>query len=89
MSWSTHTPDAVAKDAVELDEPQLSDVVEVEQRAQFEAAVVAAQALAKVVGRDGDTVHVSISGHANPDHAPRDGWANEMISVTVSANPAS
>jgi hypothetical protein len=88
MSWSART-DAVAKDAIALDEPPLSDVVEVEQRAQFEAAVEAAKALAAVVGRPSDAVIVTLNGHANPDHGPRAGWANETITVSVSAIPAS
>lgn len=28
-------------------------------------------------------VHVGLAGHANPDHRPRAGWANDYISVTV------
>jgi len=87
MYWSTGTPEAVAKDAIALDEPQLFDVVEVEQREQFEAAVEAAKALAKVVGRAGDAVMISVSGHANPGHGPREGWAHEMITVRVLAQP--
>lgn len=88
MSWSARTSEAVAKDGIELDEPPLSDVVEAEQRAQFEAAVEAAKALAEVVGRPGDAVFVTLSGHANPGHGPRDGWAHEQISITVVARPA-
>jgi len=87
VSWGTGTPEAVAKDAIAIDEPQLFDVVEVEQREQFEAAVEAAKALAQVVGRAGDAVIVRVSGHANPEHGPRDGWGHETISVTVSAQP--
>jgi len=85
MSWGVSTPSAVAKDAIDIDEPQLSDVVEVEQREQFAAAVEAAKALAGVVGREGDAVIVNISGHANPGHGPREGWANETITVRVTA----
>lgn len=33
----------------------------------------------------GDTVAVSISGHANPEHKPRDGWANNTVTVSVTA----
>lgn len=88
MSWSSSTGEAVAKDAITLAEPALSDAVEAEQREQFEAAVEAAKALARVVGRPDDAVFVSVSGHANPGHGPREGWAQELISVTVSAHPA-
>jgi hypothetical protein len=87
MSWSTSTPEAVAKDAIALNEPPLSDVVEAEQRAQFETATEVAKALAEVVGRPGDKVIVTLSGHANPDHGQREGWANEVVTVCVYAIP--
>jgi aldehyde:ferredoxin oxidoreductase len=88
VSWGTSTDGAVPKDAIEVEQPQLSDVVEAEQREQLDVATQAAKALARVVGRPGDDVRVSMTGHANPDHAPRQGWANEMITVTVSAHPS-
>jgi len=77
----------VAKDAIDITEPTLSDEVRVEQRAQLDAAIEAARSLAKVVGRPTDRVVVTMSGHANPDHAPRSGWANECITVSVTACP--
>lgn len=88
MSWGTCTDGAVAKDAIEVTQPNLSDVVEAEQREQLDVATQVARALARVVGRPDDHVRVSMTGHANPNHAPRDGWANEMITVTVSAHPS-
>lgn len=48
----------------------------------------AVEHLAGVVGRPEDPLYVSISGHANPDHAPADGWADETITVSISARPA-
>jgi hypothetical protein len=87
MSWNTGTKNAVAKDAITVDYPQLFDTVEAEQRAQIDAAVEAARALAAVVGRSDDEVHVTLTGHANPSRAPRAGWANETITVTVTARP--
>lgn len=87
MSWSASTKDAVNKASIAVDKPQLSDAVEVEQEAQFQAAVAAAKLLAVSVGRLGDEVMVTMSGHANPGHAPRVGWADEVITVSVSARP--
>lgn len=87
MSWNTSTPEPIAKDAIVLDDPHLSDVVEAEQREQFEGALKVVEALARVVGRPEDAVLVSISGHANPAHGPRSGWANEFVAITVSAKP--
>jgi hypothetical protein len=40
-------------------------------------------ALVAAVGTDDDHVHISISGHANVDHKPADGWADEFVTVTV------
>lgn len=43
----------------------------------------AVEAIACVLGRPGDKISVTISGHANPDHAPAEGWANEMINISM------
>jgi hypothetical protein len=43
-----------------------------------------AQAQAEAIGRAGDVIAVSVSGHSNPDHAPRDGWAGETLMISVS-----
>jgi hypothetical protein len=48
------------------------------------AAKQAIATLAAAIGRPDDELVVTISGHANPDHAPRDGWADEFISISVS-----
>lgn len=38
-----------------------------------------------VVGKiDKFKFNVSLSGHANPGHEPAGGWANDMVSVSVS-----
>jgi hypothetical protein len=87
MSWSTYTPDAQPKGAIDVPRPNLVEDVASEQLEQFNAAVEAAKKLAAVVGRPDDDVHVTLSGHANPDHGPRPGWASEIITVSVSARP--
>lgn len=88
MSWGTRS-DASTKDYIRIVDVVFSEDVKDEQAAQVAAAVDAAKALAAVVGRSDDRVVVTMSGHANPGHAPRLGWANECITVTVSAVPAS
>jgi hypothetical protein len=85
MSWSTHTPEAQPKNSIVVPEPALSDRVAEEQNDQFSVALEAAKKLAEAVGRPGDEVRITLSGHANPDHAPSVGWADEMITVSVSA----
>lgn len=52
------------------------------------AALDAVANLLEVVGRADDTVSVNVAGHANPDHAPRDGWSNEALSISISVSSA-
>lgn len=85
MSWSTNATGT--KDDISYTAPTFATGVEFETRDQYEAAQLAAQLLAKAVGRPGDEVSVTLGGHANPDHAPRQGWANETVTVSVSARP--
>lgn len=40
--------------------------------------------LAAVVGRQSKW-RVTVSGHANPDHAPVEGWGDEFISLRIEA----
>jgi hypothetical protein len=86
MSWSTST-DPVAKDAIDPPAPVVGDYIKAEQAEQFEAAKKAAAALAEAVGRPDDEVQVTMVGHANPEHAPQQGWSPEAITVTVVAKP--
>ncbi len=51
---------------------------------QFDAALAAASSgMTRVVGKG--KVNVILSGHANPRHEPREGWANDYVSVHVSS----
>lgn len=52
-----------------------------EQREHRAAAIEAAKALAGTLGVE--TVHVAVSGNANPDHADREDLEAERITVTV------
>ncbi len=87
MSWGTRTLVEVSKDAINIPDPVLSDEVESEQAEQLAAAREALAALVDAVGRPGDKVVVTLSGHANPGHGPRPGWANECVTVQVTAVP--
>lgn len=87
MSWTAQSVQGPRSNAFDIYTPSLSDEVKAEQEQQFTAAMNAARALLDVVGRPEDEVSVSLSGHANPDHGPRDGWANETITITVRAHP--
>jgi hypothetical protein len=52
---------------------------------QFAAAVAAAVAVVSggVVGEG--NVNLSLSGHANPGHKPRSGYANDAVTVAVTS----
>lgn len=90
MSWNARSEGPIDRD-------QIADIVLTPQPSpdgvgpfsfdQQAAAVEAAALLARACGRPGDQVYVSLSGHANLDHAPAAGWADELITVTVSAAP--
>jgi hypothetical protein len=54
---------------------------EAEVREQFERAVDAARKLGEVVGPG--PISVTLSGHANPEHRPTDGYANDCVTVSV------
>jgi hypothetical protein len=73
--------DEVAK--VEQTDQRVAD----ERNDHLVAALVVVDRLAEAVGRPEDDIAVSVSGHANPDHAPAEGWADEAISITVAARP--
>lgn len=51
---------------------------------QLDAAIMAAELLmdSPSLG-DAKEYYVSMSGHANPGHKPREGWANDAITVSV------
>lgn len=89
MSWS------VAKSAIDNDRDSVYSELEAACEAnvaanggtdevveQMQAATAAAADLAASVG--GSKINVSLSGHANPDHAPTSGYANDQVTVSVS-----
>jgi hypothetical protein len=95
VSWNVTLTD-IAPEAVEqaAQDGYAAFRVEVfpEMDGQFEAALSAARMLlllrdgtplADIVG--GGNVNVTLSGHANPGHKPREGWANDYVSVHVSS----
>lgn len=50
---------------------------------QITAAVAAAKALVASGAVGSGTFNVTLSGHANPDHKPVKGWANDCVTVSV------
>lgn len=94
MSYSFSVPpvlkaDVGAATAAEC-ERQLADVIAPygtqptdEIREHLKAATDAASELASAVGLPSDLLRVTIGGHANPGHGPTEGWADEMITVSI------
>lgn len=48
-----------------------------------DAAAAAAARIVDGLGEHWATAHISVSGHTNPEHKPRSGWANDCVQVTV------
>jgi hypothetical protein len=92
MSWSVQTTSQTAATieaaARQLFATQQSTVSGTEEERaataeQFEAALAAAQAIL-ASGAVGDTpVLVNLSGHANPGHTKRPGWANDTVTISI------
>lgn len=53
---------------------------------QFDAVAAAVKSIidSGVVGGEGKQFHVSMNGHANPNHEPLAGWANDAVTIQIS-----
>lgn len=69
--------------AIALATPSGQDDLPAERGEQVDAAKEAAKAILAATGRDNDIIAISLYGHANPEHGPREGWSNEQITVSV------
>lgn len=92
MSWSVsgiEAPAAAPDIEAAIDAAIANAGNQVEGSAdQIEAARAAAVRISAAVTRPGDAVRISMSGHSNPDRAPRPGWSDQMVTVTVVQIPA-
>jgi hypothetical protein len=76
--------EAVAKDLASAEANKyVSNLVNAEAIGLIALAKKAAADVASAAARDGDTVTISISGHANPSKEPEPGWASNMMTVGV------
>lgn len=50
---------------------------------QFEIALSSAKAMLASAALGSGPCAVTLSGHANPNHLPRPGWAHDTLSITV------
>lgn len=62
--------------------PDFGDV-ETEIKDQLNDAISAAVIMAKSVGQPEDHIAITINGHANPAHRPKEGYANESLQITI------
>ena len=76
--------DAFTRAAAEQREA-LDPLVQTSFDDHVERLAAALPALVEVTGSDRAAVTVVVSGHANPGHGPREGWADEFVSVAVHA----
>lgn len=84
MSWSVtyNSRENFEKD-VRDHQAALNSTEAVEQLNVARASAKAIMESGAVGVKDGD-YHVSLNGHANPEHRPATGWANDCIGVHVS-----
>lgn len=84
MSWAA---EYVASPKKGLVEKHRSPGLDVEQ---FKEALDAAMSLivSGAFGDDTKTFYIRLSGHSNPNHEPRSGWANDSVVVSVSQGDA-
>lgn len=91
MSWNIYGIEASMGTDVgaAIDEAVAAAGSQVEgSTAQIAAAREAALGLITAVARPEDRVRITMSGHSNPDGAPRPGWADQMVTVSISQIPA-
>lgn len=83
MSWNKRYD---SREAFEQDAPVFATPASDSETLQQMARAREAAGLlvhSDVVADSGRDVTVTMNGHANPDHAPREGWVNDSITVTV------
>lgn len=91
MSWSASTNGYVPKDEVRAKVVQyMNDHAEYFREPEVKGQVATALNVVEAIVESGAigspaNLSVNISGHANPDHQPREGWSNDTITVAVSA----
>jgi hypothetical protein len=93
MSFSFNVPATPVAEFSEAATKAARDCVALSNPAEhtkesIDAAVAAACALAAAGVLGSATVTATISGHANPDHKPLAGWANDCITVGLYSTEA-
>lgn len=89
MSWSTYTVGLPADIETRIDALEPPGEGTTEREDQVKAAKAAAKAVIEsgAVGK-GEAFTVALSGHANPAHVPTSGYANDLVTVSVTQTNA-
>jgi hypothetical protein len=86
MSWSVYTTASMTEDVSAALDKAFDDAPQAREHAgpQEAAAKEATLALLTAVARDTDEVSIRLSGHYNAGKNPTPGWADCMITVSIS-----
>lgn len=87
MSWSGSgqaTEHGIAVTSLTLSPPYDGADEQVQEQMNVAADAATKIIASGAVGGPGKEYHVSVSGHANPEHEPAKGWANDCVTVSVS-----
>lgn len=81
MSWTSYNQNVTADDVWNLSVPENADPYQFGHASEAAAEIIDSGVLGDP---DKYRFNVSLVGHANPNHEPRDGWANDSISISIS-----
>lgn len=78
----------VDQDVPDEDKKRVEDYIETLSEESQQAAALALVAATEIyatgiVGSPDKKFRVVVSGHANPDHEPQAGWANDSLGITI------
>lgn len=84
MSWSLGGKVDSAEAVEQLELVDYGDKsAEVREQVQLAKGIAKQIVESGLVGPPGHTFNVSLSGHANPGHGPKAGYANDAITISV------
>lgn len=82
MSWFKQFSGVQGEDIADLEPDPSMEVAPVFRLARGVADVIVQSG--HVGDPDRFLFNIALSGHVNPNHEPRDGWANDTVTVNVS-----
>lgn len=84
MSWSYST---TIESGADFDLDAIKKVVAEQNPDGLDQVGIAVEAAETLMSSpslgDAEEFYISMTGHANPGHKPREGWANDAITVSV------